>query len=316
MVVAVAFGVFVLVGLLDLGTGSSQLCGSCHEMGARVDSWARSAHNTVRCVECHQPVREWYASPLRVLDRGQLLARDISAHLKGGYQDPVDSSRFSTTPVPDEICLQCHDPKRKATSGYRILIDHVEHAERNGSCISCHVRTAHPIEERSTALSLMSQCYTCHGQPSQPEASGECGVCHPSGFELTPQSHEPAAWKRGHGEVALTDPRQCEMCHEKSFCTDCHGMEMPHPEGWAQGPGGHAQAADLSRDTCGQCHGNRPDMCTMCHHEGYQPTRGSWAKQHYVEVRDRGALYCVDCHSPTYCVRCHVRAATELGTEP
>lgn len=314
-VAVVAFGVFVAVGLLDLGTGSSQLCGSCHEMESRVESWSRSAHNTVRCVECHQPVRAWYASPLKVLDRGRLLARDIAAHVEGDYPAQIQSSASSATPVPDEVCLQCHDPNRKATSGYRILIDHVEHAERNGSCVSCHVRTAHPIDERSNALSLMSQCFTCHGQPSQPKASAECGVCHPSGYELTPQSHEAAAWKRLHGEVALSDPRQCEMCHEKSFCTDCHGLQMPHPEGWAQGPQGHAQTAELNRDTCGQCHGNRPDMCTMCHHEGYQPVRGSWAQQHYVEVRKRGALYCVECHSATYCIRCHVRAATELGEE-
>ncbi len=311
VVAGVAAGVFVVVGLLDMATGSPRLCASCHEMRLRTDEWARSAHASVKCVECHQPAREWYASPLKVVDRGRLLARDIGSHLRGEFEDPVDSAKGSVSPIGDEICLQCHDPNRNATSGFRILIDHAEHAKRNGSCVSCHVRTAHPIEQRSNALSLMSQCFNCHGQPERPEADAECSTCHPSGYELVPASHEPAAWKRSHGPVAKQDTEQCRMCHEQRFCDDCHGMAMPHPEGWAQGVKGHAAAAELQRDVCGRCHGNRPDMCTMCHHSDYQPGRGTWVQQHYVEVRRRGTLYCLDCHAAPYCVRCHVRFAID-----
>ena len=36
------------------------------------------------------------------------------------------------------------------------------------------------------------------------------------------------------------------MCHEKSFCDDCHGLQIPHPEGWAKGATGHAATAQLS----------------------------------------------------------------------
>jgi len=49
----------------------------------------------------------------------------------------------------------------------------------------------------------------------------------------------------------------------------------------------------------------------MCHHTDYQPARGTWVQQHYVEVRRQGANYCLECHAAPYCVRCHVRFATE-----
>ncbi|MHB8706907.1 MAG: NapC/NirT family cytochrome c, partial [Coriobacteriia bacterium] len=189
LAIATLLGALVLGAVLDLGTTSPQLCASCHEMGGRASTWEQSAHSTVDCVQCHQAPTAWYEVPQRVVGRGQLFGRDVLAHLSGDYQDPVEVRSPGAAPISDAVCLQCHDPNRTATSGYRILIDHAEHAKRNGSCVSCHVRTAHPLESRGTALTLMAQCYTCHGTTGQPEASSECGVCHPSDYELVPTSH-------------------------------------------------------------------------------------------------------------------------------
>ncbi len=305
-VVGITLTVIALVIVADLATASPRLCSSCHEMSVRTDSWEQSAHAAVACVECHQPARPVYAYPVKLADRARLLGRDIAAHASGNFEDPIDAPTASSKPVEDEVCLQCHDPNRKATSGFRIKIDHAEHAERNGSCVSCHVRTAHPIESRGTALSLMAQCYTCHGTAEQPDASAECDVCHPSGYELVPASHEPAEWKETHGEVADEDLALCEMCHEQDFCTDCHGVEMPHPDGWAKGRTGHAVVvAEKGREVCESCHGAQPDMCTMCHHTAYQPGQGTWEKQHFNTVREEGTAFCLSCHSPLFCVECH-----------
>jgi nitrate/TMAO reductase-like tetraheme cytochrome c subunit len=306
--IGVVLGVLVLAIALDLGTASPRVCSSCHEIVPRAESWSVSAHSTVACVKCHQPPTAWYELSKRMVDRGRLLWRDVAAHRSGDYDDPVDAAEIGAEPVSDDVCLQCHDPNRKATSGFRILIDHAEHAKRNGSCISCHVRTAHPIESRGTPMSLMSQCFTCHGTPGQPEASAECGVCHPADYELLPGSHEETTWAVGHGDVQQSDPKQCAMCHTQTFCDDCHGLAMPHPTNWAKGPSGHGALAESDRALCGRCHGgDRPDLCTMCHHTSYDPTVGTWIEQHPVEVQDEGVAYCEGCHPGPYCSFCHTK---------
>ncbi|HSK47470.1 MAG TPA: NapC/NirT family cytochrome c [Coriobacteriia bacterium] len=314
--IGVVLGVFALGFLADQVTSSPQLCGACHEMRPRVATWKQSAHASVDCVKCHVAPHKWYEVPQAIIGRSALLGRDISLHVAGGYQDPVETRREHIEPVKDETCLQCHDPNRKATSGFRILIDHPEHAKRNKSCVSCHVRTAHPVETRGKALTLMGQCFTCHGVEKTAKAPATCTLCHPSDFELLPASHAPdAKWKRDHGSVALKDRKQCEMCHEKQFCTNCHGVEMPHPENWSKrGSTSHSSVAEENRQVCNQCHGSRPDMCTMCHHKAYEPTKGTWVKQHFLEVEKRGTAYCMKCHAPVFCVRCHVAVA--MGTAP
>ena len=51
----------------------------------------------------------------------------------------------------------------------------------------------------------------------------------------------------------------------------------------------------------------------MCHHKAYDPAKGTWVKQHFLEVEAKGASFCLDCHSPVYCSRCHVNAPPTSG---
>lgn len=304
--IALALGLLGFLVAADLVTSAPALCGSCHEMSPRAESWKQSAHVAIKCVNCHTSPHPWYALPQSVGLQVGLLARDVNAHLAKQYEDPVDSRPPGVVPMADAVCFRCHDPNRKATSGFRILINHPEHAKRNKSCISCHIRTAHPLPTAGRALSLMTQCFTCHGTPRAPKASADCRVCHPSDFDLHPQSHKVAKkWKLGHGSVAKADRAQCAMCHKQSFCDDCHGLTMPHPKGWARGKSGHAALAERNRAVCARCHEDKPDLCSMCHHKSYDPSKGTWVKQHFLEVAKRGAAFCFGCHGPLFCVQCH-----------
>jgi hypothetical protein len=287
-------------------------------MEPRTESWQRSAHAAVACVECHQTPRQWYAYPVKLIDRAKLLARDVSAHVSGDFDDPVDGPIEGAAPMADDVCLQCHDPDRKATSGYRIKIDHAEHAKRNGSCVSCHVRTAHPLEDRGTPLTFMSQCFTCYGTEEQPEASAACILCHPQDYELVPESHTDNAWEPTlHADTARIDPEQCEMCHEQEFCDECHGLEMPHPDDWSKGQEGHAAYVERDREVCSRCHTEQPDLCSMRHHQDvFDPTKGTWVQQHFMEVERQGSDYCLECHLPAYRVRCHESWATSGEIAP
>ena len=311
---AVVAGVAVLLVLAGFASSSPALCGSCHEMGPSHASWSESAHSGVKCVSCHETPREWYGQPLRAVERVRLLTRDTWRHLSGRLGEPNDPSAIGrTSPMPDEVCLQCHSPNRKATSGFRILIDHVEHAERTGSCVACHVHTAHPDPVLGRPLSLMTECYECHGTAEHPEASDECGTCHPADFDLKPASHLEDPWARDHGYTALETPDMCTMCHEQSYCDSCHGVEMPHPEEWLDGEPSHGEAAaTIDRDVCYRCHTEEPDSCAACHHEGYDPALGPWLEQHYDEARTVGVASCLDCHEPLFCSTCH-KAPEELS---
>lgn len=316
-VLGLALGALLIVILgaaIDVGTTSPRLCMSCHEMELRAHSWDESAHGVVACVKCHQQPTAWYEVPTRLGDRFTLLSRDLRAHYSGRFEgQSVDIASPGATPISDAVCLQCHDPNRKATSGFRILIDHVEHAKRNGECVSCHVRTAHPETTRGGALSLMGQCYTCHGTTAQPKASAECGTCHPAGYELFPVSHTADSWARGHGASSEADARLCQMCHVETYCTDCHGVPMPHPAGWAEAEDGHAPLALNEPESCQRCHDGGPELCSMCHHNSYEPQNGTWVDQHDLEVRDEGTDYCLRCHEPTYCSYCHTRLVENSG---
>ncbi len=313
--IVVALIALVLVGI-DYATSVPELCGSCHAMKARAASWAESTHTEVACVSCHQPPTEWYALPQRLFSRARLLGRDIGWQISGRAEESTEQVSGGVGSVSSDNCLECHDPNRQATSGFRILIDHAEHAERNETCLSCHVNTAHPEPTRGTPLSLMDRCFACHGTAEQPDASAECDVCHPKDYELVPTSHEPANWKReGHGRLATRDPGQCELCHKTTFCTDCHGLEMPHPSGWAQGePATHSLSAEQDREVCGRCHLERPDLCSMCHHQDWDPGKGPWVTQHPPMVSKRGVDYCLRCHTRAHCSFCHVASLSSMAT--
>ncbi|HET6498086.1 MAG TPA: NapC/NirT family cytochrome c [Coriobacteriia bacterium] len=314
LALVIVAGVVVLFTFAGFASSSPALCGSCHEMAPSHESWSRSAHTSVNCVGCHETPRAWYGLPLRAAERARLYARDTWRHLSGRLGEPADPSAIGrTSPMPDEVCLQCHTADRRATSGFRILIDHVEHAERTGSCVACHVYTAHPDAELGRPLSLMMRCYDCHGTAEHPQASAECGVCHPPDFDLRPPTHLAEPWARDHGFAALRNRDVCALCHVQESCDGCHGVEMPHPEEWERGPRGHGEAVAAGRGVCYRCHTEEPDSCAACHHEGYDPALGTWLEQHYGEARRTGAAACLDCHEPLFCARCHDTPPGEDG---
>jgi len=300
-----ALGLLALFSVYDVLSASPKACSSCHEMVPRARAWTRSAHGEIVCVNCHTGPFAWYYGPRAVAARTALLLRCASSHVAGGYQDPVETRSPGVEPMADAICLQCHDPNRKATSGFRIKIQHAEHAERNGSCVSCHVRTAHPLPTKSRPLTLMSQCFTCHGLAKDAKAPGECGVCHPKTYDLEPGSHRTRFWEFRHGVVATEDRAQCDLCHRQQFCDDCHGVTIPHPEDWTKGKDGHATKGAANPQVCVRCHPGGTQVCNQCHHDAFRPGKGTWLVQHKTVVRKEGTAYCMKCHEPAFCTRCH-----------
>jgi nitrate/TMAO reductase-like tetraheme cytochrome c subunit len=314
-------GALVVVALVLIFVGatfaisSPRACGSCHEMKPKVASWSVSPHAEVGCYSCHGTPRPWYGAPLSMAERWTLVARDMRARQAGlGSQTATGSTNATGSPIPDAACLQCHDANRKATARYGLVIKHAEHAKRNKSCVSCHLWAAHPDPKASRGTLMMAQCFNCHGQAAQPKASADCFVCHVKDIDLKPETHKTGTWTKQHGKAAMADRQQCVMCHKQDFCTGCHGLEMPHPLGWARGASGHAVVAKQDRAACEKCHVGNANLCTMCHHQGFDDKKGPWVAQHNLQVRETGAAFCFKCHEATYCVRCHTSSPVPAST--
>jgi hypothetical protein len=193
----------------------------------------------------------------------------------------------------------------------------------------------------------MDACFRCHSLEDDAKAPGECAACHPESFTLVPASHNATGWykrfgeSKGHAEAAREesatvaeavphfaqfDPiaeahaegpvlqpsstvNSCLTCHAASYCTDCHGFPIPHPETFttnhgAEGYENPAACANCHARTAAEARGTA--FCNACHHPASKPGT-TWIRQHRQGVIKDGARACFDCHNPRYCEICHVR---------
>jgi hypothetical protein len=197
----------------------------------------------------------------------------------------------------------------------------------------------------------MDACFRCHSLEDEAEAPGDCLACHTEDFELVPASHDTGDWynrfgaSAGHAQAALDasasieaakarnaeekpmDPKKakgpilmassevntCYTCHKTSFCSDCHGLQMPHP---AEFKTNHGPQGNASPVTCANCHARSAaeakgtQFCNACHHPA-STSEAQWLYNHAPEVNKNGAEPCFQCHQPEECSACHVTAAIE-----
>jgi hypothetical protein len=121
----------------------------------------------------------------------------------------------------------------------------------------------------------------------------------------------------------------CATCHVAKFCTDCHGVEMPHSAEFMKpaqrgDPLGHPAIAKHSPSKCVVCHTkNDPNFCVNCHHGKlvnyvFDP-RQQWRKVHprVAQPGTLGNCYApplgVGCHARTYCTDCHYATLKRAG---
>lgn len=339
--------VLAAIMIIALGVTSSYwFCANgCHKVqDDTILAYDRSSHSQVSCMACHMPVS---ADPVTfILHKAEALG-ELYLTVTDNFELPLNAESALALEMPSEQCTQCHAESRRVTPSSGIIIDHAVHAENDVSCPVCHNRVAHnedglefTLEGSSAhdAFMDMEACFRCHGFDSESVAPGACGACHPADFELKPASHlEPGFYDRGgdsagHAAAAVADQERleqvsretaeseheiasldsvsyCGTCHESdAFCTDCHGVPMPHPTGFQEG---HGEAGTADPVVCANCHAkgdlsdSGTEFCNSCHHAQSDPTQ-PWIPQHFGVVRQEGAAPCFECHDPTYCAKCHV----------
>jgi hypothetical protein len=168
----------------------------------------------------------------------------------------------------------------------------------------------------------MDDCVSCHDGEA---ASSDCETCHIAD-ELEVASNTAKLPK-----LKDVDSSNCYGCHDETPCLRCHGITMPHPEGWAPNDGGpgisgsHARQGFTDRELCWRCHYSngqpfvRPasnggftqtsDGCT-CHGSfGTMHGGEAWVAEHGLQATGQktGAeASCYDCHDARYlCDQCH-----------
>ncbi|PIW23071.1 MAG: hypothetical protein COW32_01200, partial [Candidatus Aquicultor secundus] len=309
----VGFAIIAAAGYGFWYTSQPEYCKSCHELSPAIQSWQKqSLHAEVDCGVCH------YTGPLGFLKQKTDLAVEIYRHYTNSYQQPINVDSALSKKIDNDGCLQCHTPKRIVTPTKGLKMNHNIHLKKGINCTTCHNRAGHPgLPEYRTFLT-MDGCFRCHGLSKSALAPGSCFTCHPQkGFDLVPSdgylNHKTGTWRiPDHGKTALKNIEPCLMCHQKTFCRGCHGVEVPHTDKFIKQD--HGGIGSQNPQICKKCH-RQQDFCNSCHHKGFIGPPGSWIPMHRYVVAKQGPAYCFNCHGPTFCAWCHVRGQKQPNSE-
>ncbi|HSK48137.1 MAG TPA: NapC/NirT family cytochrome c [Coriobacteriia bacterium] len=310
-------------------TMSSGQCTQCHNMenrnvtpspGIKIDHAVHAEVNAA-CPVCHNRVAHVENFDLTLTDP------------KTGEPNKPHVVFTSMT-----ACFRCHGLEKGAaapgtcaachTSGFELKPDNhkepdffpghgemaMEYKTESDEAIAHAAEAAAEAEEHS-ALGV-DKAYASGGGSGKPQATKE-------------EVPEVIAAQRSHGaddgesigeELPSTESVfYCSTCHRESFCSNCHGMEIPHPAEFKEpksptDAAGHPVISKAKDDKCVMCHGKdeKTQLCSSCHHGeksgGWEyKTKVPWTtEQHPQAVAAGGVKACTEsCHTAKFCVSCH-----------
>ena len=270
-------------------------------MSAALESWKASGHTQVRCAQCHEKPRPWYQFPQTLAGRSAMLTRDLSAHWSGKGASAIAASYETTPTITDATCLQCHGTSRKISMRFGTLINHEEHAKRNKSCVSCHLWTAHPNPDRRAAdapdgaLLHLSRTDRLGQSPRHlRRVSPQVVQPAPRLAQADLEMAEGPRRRRKGGQAAVPRSATTRASARAVTASRCRtrrtGRKASHRR--------TRKFAKTNRAVCAKCHAEKPDLCSMCHHKGWDPAKGPWVRQHPALVANTGSSFCLKCHDP------------------
>ena len=287
------FTVFVFTGLLvGFNTAFPPKCAKCHE-GPKAKlaiSTQHAAHQGQKCVSCHA---------------GEALIDRLSFGAQTTYSmiiPVLHAQNFDADTAYDSKCQSCHKSMAGVVSNNGIRIDHSKCAN-NTSCVKCHGNTGHTVHDATNNVTYtMDACFTCHKDISSDK---KCTLCHAgrssqsikatSSWQIT---HGPN-WKQTHGMGNLNT---CGVCHAQSMCAKCHGVGVPHGNGFFADHGKYAQKKN---ENCVSCH--ETTFCSDCHGGITMPHPENFLKDHAGVAKKDNDPTCLICHAASDCTNCHAK---------
>ncbi|WP_366921846.1 NapC/NirT family cytochrome c [Metallumcola ferriviriculae] len=297
--------IYAVIAIVGYGLGSflkydknPEACGGCHAMQPQVKTWQVTAHNNIDCVTCHED-----------LSMATFKFREGT----GRYRLPIENTKF----MEDDVCLQCHNPKRIVTPPGDLVIPHTLHMEKGVDCIDCHEAVVHAnvnkevmtegLDPGDFTLEMaqeltehgnripMDKCMQCHNGAKAPR---DCNVCHTD--KQSPPSHDELQWGTGHGREAFKNINSCNECHE-------YNLAKKQAYDASADPLINVQREARTNGFCYNCHIQRPVTHTKVYSVDHPDKAREFAKG------------CLACHNkekepetevapPTtnvYCEQCH-----------
>ncbi len=258
------FLMVVMAGAAAWYTSRPVFCSSCHNMVPYYESWRKSSHKDVSCIECHFPPGIGGEVRGKVLGLVQLL-KYVTA--SAGPRPAAE--------IPDASCLRsgCHE-KRLLEGGVDfhvklvdkeviIPFDHTPHLQegRRGKtlrCTSCHSQ----IVQGSHMTVTATTCFLCHfkDQPFNEKLSA-CTHCH----QIPQEEFNLGFGVKFKHDLAFKNGVDCKNCHADLI----------------RGKG------EVPRKQCQSCHNREGDLAKYNDHEFLH-------NKHVTEHK----VDCILCHTP------------------
>jgi cytochrome c nitrite reductase small subunit len=197
-------------------TNHPAFCASCHTITPSYDSWIRSSHKEVTCVDCH--VRPGLSGFVR--DKVYAGLKDVAITSLGTSTEPHNLQ----SEVPSSMCISCHRgilrvtevPSRDLPAPVKdvgLIMGHRKHMEafakrgKGEGCTTCHGRVVHGQPIKGYPIVIPRGHVALDEQPHEPDfpensvlwkaTMADCLHCHDG-----EQTYE--------GEVLS---KRCETCH-------------------------------------------------------------------------------------------------------
>jgi len=220
-------------------TRSNAFCNSCHGDRNHSSMLEVNKHGDVLCVDCHETggmIQSFTTNvPGRVI------------HTAATF---LWNSSTSYTFFPRESCLRCH-PRESLEGTVRdgsIAMRHEHPLEAGFTCIQCHDFS--PTQEFAYPTRGMQTCLRCHDGEN---ARLTCTLCHRPSLSEVPRTElhpENTAQRLLQG---IDFQQGCYRCHDPAPCDACHGVRVPHEEGYTNAP--HvSDTRRLGYQACLLCH--------------------------------------------------------------
>jgi hypothetical protein len=310
-------------------TGQPRFCNSCHIMNPYYDSWTKSSHAEVNCLNCH-------------------LRPGFTGYVRGkinGLAQLVDCvvGRVGTKPsatVVDASCLrsECHATENLGaetfgSSGIRFAHDKHVNKVVDGIKITCGTCHSH-FEGNEHFHVNTNTCFTCHflgGDTSGGRlVKTSCQDCH----KVPDQVIRRGYVKIDHSEFVSFKASCEESCHkrevrqasrvEETVCLDCHAFPK---EADANSVELHAIHTNGHKVECFACHRKVPHgqtqvesvsammNCQSCHSDTHQAQRTIYSTQHPGQPSGAERVLSPMFMTHVECTGCHIeRTAKSPGT--
>jgi len=241
-------------------------CVTCHEQEAK--SFATSAHSIFgesACATCHGSVHELTTAetlaPAKCTECHADEVKEFTASIHGQAAAKGDHD------APK--CVSCHGSIHEvkpasepdSTIARKNLADTCAKCHSDDGFLSRHkIPIAHPVEAYKQSVhgravasgnEQAADCSSCHGTHNiLPARDPNSRVNHWKVPETCAQCHKEIARQFNesvHGEAVTAGARDAPVC------TDCHGEHLILDPG---NPASPLNAANISTETCGRCHGD------------------------------------------------------------